>query len=816
MPAPLVRPHLVVVVAAALIAKVSVSGFASQPRFESATLDTRPLSVDVTHVASKGANGVNVGTARADTAITHKLLRAAIEEFQDKWRGKWQSVELKRHRPMQLNDIRGYNVRADGIVEGPFITGDRERGNMTPELRRYLQIICYAGTPTDKEIEEAKWNASRLEKQITRSEAGAERLADVKAAGIERRTRAEAATAAGLAADKEPPPPSSRMRTRDPNLPDPRPAGATDKPLTTMKGGVNAVSTRMIVSLPNTGSICPSWLPAEEGVPLDEGEAIDFAIPVKERPPLKAQRDKLIGILDAAQKQDPTDTWITGQRVRFLFDQRDLPGALATATDCLGDRVWCLSLQGSALQHLDDIAGAEKAFRQADAQSPAKNSKDAGCGISEALLLLNHDDRDVVRNKSCEEQNAIVDRMWWLADPLWSVPGNERYVAHNVRKTEATLRAVTDRDERYIWSDKGGGQAMHELVIRYGWPSYTYWSGRQLDDEMNKFREYGYEKNQFRVPPYTAKEYSTDRTALLPSGKALIDPFKVTQDDWQLYSPTADIESWWPQEHFYYQTRIATLKAGQDVMWRRDTLVSYQLVIDDPLRNLDTATKALSKAMLMGGDGPATTRALATTGIGEGFTLRLGTSFPSSPLVMSAEILPRTLLDRAMRRRYAVQPPPTLRDMKAGDVALSDPVVMRMPNRTMAVPTDQQNVLRYMAGDLTFVRDEPLALYWESYGFQPGDTLDVELKFRHVDEPNVAQRLLGAVGIGGSSDSVSIKWTEPDLHHAVVILGGAKPTVGRSVAVDLTALQGGTYVLSMEMRKGKTVSARSERRIVVK
>ncbi|MEP6832569.1 MAG: hypothetical protein ABJB74_04205, partial [Gemmatimonas sp.] len=123
---------------------------------------------------------------------------------------------------------------------------------------------------------------------------------------------------------------------------------------------------------------------------------------------------------------------------------------------------------------------------------------------------------------------------------------------------------------------------------------------------------------------------------------------------------------------------------------------------------------------------------------------------------------------------------------------------------------------RYMAGDLTFVRDEPIALYWESYGIAPGDTVDVELKFRQDTPMNILQRIFGGIGIGGDRDSVSIRWREPDPRHAAVLLTGAKPIIGRSVAVDLNALAGGTYVVIIEMRKGKTVSARSERRIVVK
>lgn len=430
-------------------------------------------------------------------------------------------------------------------------------------------------------------------------------------------------------------------------------------------------------------------------------------------------------------------------------------------------------------------------------------------------MLLHHDDRDEIIKQSCGEQRTVLNTMWWFADPLWAVPGNERYIAHQVRKVHATLRGVTDRDERYQWAKNAGGPAMRELVVRYGWPSYTYWGGRQLDEEINKYREWGIDMNLFPAPPYTAKEYSPDRTALIPKGKALFNPLAVSNDAWQLYAPTQTVDDWWPLEHSFYPIRLDSLNAGQDVLWRRDTSVIYQLAIDDPLRGRGEANK-IREAVLMGGDGPTTTRILARSPTGSGFTLRLASTLPSAPLVMSVEILPLPMAQLAFRRRYAVKPPQTLRQMSAGDVALSQPLFMRMPNRTMAAPVDQETVQRYMAGDLAFTQDEPVAVYWESYGFALGDTLDVELKFRRDDDLNLAQRLLGAVGVGGKRDSVSITWTEPDPRHASVLVSASKPVIGRSIAVGFAALEDGAYVVSMEMRKGKTLSARSERRIFVR
>lgn len=724
---------------------------------------------------------------------------------------------MRRHPEIGLYNIRGYNLQANGKLSGEtqgrvsnkttgyinpkqeqtnslesaqISVGDRERNVLTTDLRRYYSLLCFIGTPQESEIKDAVRRALDGQFEVITSTAAKQRKEDYKK-----------------------PPPSKR----DAELPDPpQKSSLLNVSKSVVENSEVSIATpRQITPRPNNGAVCPGWIPPEANTPLDEGENIDFALLVEDRPKVRSERAKLLDELDAAQKQNPEDNWITGQRVRFAFDQRDTVRMATAANDCRGDEVWCLQLKGFALQHSEKFLEAEKTFRQAEAASPASAIKDSLCGFGETLMLLNHDDVDEIRKRPCSAQRALIDNVWWLADPLWSVPGNERYIDHHVRKVQVALRSVTDRDERYVWQDVAGGGALREMVIRYGWPSYTYWPGRKLEEEMSKYREFGRNQNFFRAPPYTAKEYTFDRTALLPTGKALFDPFVLNDDAWNLYPKSKVSDDWWPQEHTYYPTRLGKLGTGQDVMWRRDTAIAYQLNVDDALKNLDRTSTAASKSVLMGGENAVTTKQIAQTALVEGQTLRLRSDLASKPIVLSAEILPRTLLEGAMRRRYAVKPPPTLRDMKAGDVALSEPLLMRLPNRTVPVPIDQPTVLRYMAGTLTFTRDEPVAIYWESYGFAPGDTVQVDLKFRSDNSQNAAQRMLGAVGIGGNRDSVSIKWTEPDPGHAAVFMSGARPVIGRSVGVDLSALEGGTYVLSIEMRKGTSITARSERRIVV-
>lgn len=711
-----------------------------------------------------------------DSAAIEKDLRKSIERFQNSWRKAWQKVEIKRHKPVNLNQIRGWMVQGNGAIEPPTWDGDRLLDNRTPDLRRYLAILCYVNTPTDDEIEAIK---ARTREKIGQP------IAKAKPD-----SRAEEAKARGITSSI------------------PRGVSGMSR--------VSFVTSRMIQPRPNNGAVCPSWSPAEENIPLDEGEAIDLAIPPEGRAALRAERDALIRQLENAHARFPMNDWIAGQRLRFVLDQRSPERSIEAARACRGTAAWCAALAGLALEQAGNVPEAEAAFRAADSLAGATTKPNAPCVDEETLLLFPGGDRDDVTRGTCDEQRTRVDRMWWLADPLWSVAGNERYVAHGSRRTHATLRSALSRDERYVWDSRGGGSAMRELIVRYGWPGYTYWPGGQFEEEMNKLREGGGGSVAvgYPFPPYTAKEYSVDRTSTIPSLEAINDPFHAKPSHWKLHLPAgASIDSWWPQEHMMLHTWIEPLTPGQQVQWRRDSAVVFALAVDNPLHNLDTAATGASLAMLMGSTGPGNMRQIATSRVSEGYTLRLGGEIASVPIVLSAEVQARSRREAAHRMRFGLHPAPALRDMGAQDVALSDPVFLRLPNRNSAVPSDMASVSALMAGDLTFARTEPLALYWESYGFPVRDSVELQLRVVRNDDVGLARRIGAAIGVASDlRDSIVIKWTEPDSRQGTPIPTTTKPAIGRAVALDIHALPEGSYIVSIEMRRGATMFARSERR----
>ncbi len=739
-----------------------------------------------------------------DSAETHRTLVKAIEKFQDRWRSVWQKAEVKRHQMINLSRIRGWMVTRNGTMAEPYFIGDHDAMLLTPELRRYLSMLCFVDSPSDRQIEVAK-SRSRGDIGITPNRA----------------PRIDIGTA-----------PSRRPRA--PVIAPEPPSTRTVRPDEPLAGTVSWAMQRLIRD--PKGSVCPSWLPENDHVPNDESRALDLAVPLEQRQALGTEREKLIQLLERAHAEFPRDDWIAGQRVRFVLDQGSAPRTVAAAEACQGTRAWCLELLGLALEQAESIRAADSVYRLADRDArPAfadSTCVEAGAGAdAEALLLLTADERARAALMPCVDRRAFVQRLWWLSDPLWSVPGNERYVAHRARQTHMRLRSALDRDERFVWAAAGGGAAQRELTVRYGWPSYTYWPGGQFEDELNVLREAN-ARIWMPAPPYTAREYRRDRQALVPSMRAITTPLQTRASDWQLTAPTgASFDTWWPTEHMPLSVRLQTLPAGQDVQWRRDSAAFYALAIDTPLGARERQTGDTLAAVLVGSSSPTDARPLAQSSAGADATIRLAASVPPTPMLLSAEVrvgerarrlrqaTDTTAFARATwyRARYAITPVPSLHAMAVKSVALSTPVFMMLRDSTAEAPTDPARVLAQMAGALDFLQTARLAVYWEGYGFAPGDTLDVRLTVTRDDDPGVSRRAAERLGVVGERrDSVVITWREPERRRGSTVATHTLPTTSRAVALTLRDLPAGAYVLAIAMRRLDGATARSERRFVLR
>jgi hypothetical protein len=611
---------------------------------------------------------------------------------------------------------------------------------------------------------------------------------------------------------------------------------------------------RPVVTSPDRGAICPLWSPPGGNEPSNEGEVIDFSLRLSDRRKARQLRDRLIGELEAAQAKHPTDDWIAGQRVRFTYDQGTPAQTLAAARSCRGSAGWCAMLQGLAHAQADELIDAESAFRQGDALgAPLLDSLPSGCAAAQVQVLIPRAERERFVKAACAPSSPTLDYFWWLADPLWSVPGNDRYVAHQARRTLIVLRSAIERDERYVWDVNAAGLSMRETILRYGWPNYTFWPAGQYEGVLANQLDFGVlgptaaatQVQQASLPvvsprrrtasialkapetkvvgprfvrlPFTVKEYTTDQTALVPALSAILDPFRLTASDWTLSNPNPDDpDRWWPQEFLQLKRPLMPLGDGQLGLWRRDTTVRMAHIVALPLAARKTLDSTTDLALLAGGPSPVSTQIYAQATLTLSDAVRYQGAVPSGPLVLSAELISQAPRAPNYRNRFAMTAPPTLREMSSSELALSDPVLVRLGTRDSEPPKVLAEVIAQMASSEEFRTTERLALYWEGYGFPVREPLEVSLRVRSSDGVNVVRRLGSLLGVNGQPDSVSIRYTEQEPTRLADSEATTRPVTVHGVGLDLAQLEPGTYVVSIELRTRANQSARSERRFVIR
>jgi hypothetical protein len=563
----------------------------------------------------------------------------------------------------------------------------------------------------------------------------------------------------------------------------------------------------------NDLSVCPRWIPEEEGIPPDEGERLDLALSPKRRDDIMQQRTALLERLEAAAQKSPADGWITGQRVRFLLDNYQFEPALEVAQECRADRAWCAALEGLVRTQSGEFALADRAFdRSLEGGVRAASGE---CADTTARPLFELGDRLSQRNTPCNEWRAITNTTWWLSDPLWSQPGNQRRAEHYARRTMLTLRTTLEEDERHIWRKSAAGDALQEVIMRYGWPSYTWWGGWDVDSRIAT-----YTAERLRVQaehPYTVKEYSTDRLAMVPSFSAIASPFDAVDSHWQWDKPENALrERWFPIEHMAPPVQLARMPEGQRVVLRRDSTVQFGWVIDKPVTLADSTNRSALRPVLFAGRDAASTREIVDTILTPGEPLRLAGSFDPEPVVLSLEVPARSPRDPSHRWRAGFVPPPSLAQMSDTSLAVSDPALVLLPFAGAAPPNHPDSVIAQLAGSTSLPRDTPVALYWESYGFGLGDTIDVEIRIARRDG-SALRSVAAFFGVADAQrDSVSIRWREPDPGRNARALPALRSTVARAVSVDIGNLAPGSYVFIIEMKKTDGRMARGELRLEVR
>lgn len=477
-------------------------------------------------------------------------------------------------------------------------------------------------------------------------------------------------------------------------------------------------------------------------------------------------RDRLLAQLDTATQRLPGDGWIAGQRVRYFLEAGRRDSALAATRACAADAWWCEALRGLVL-HVDGrYAAAESTYDRALAEMPDSTR----CAWTDLSVLLDGRAADRYRALSCDERGALDARLWWLAQPFYSLGANDLRTEHFARLTIVRIARESVWPVAASWDTDE-----HDLIVRYGWPRWFERVRPVLDADPN-YSVMGHDPQ----PSF----------AFFPDGRLIDSVYQAVPGDWDLtayraqtrYAPayTASVPRVPVLLSRFERGDSAVIVAAYDAS--DDTLLvrhpfDAALVVTPDERQYFTSRQAAA---------PRTGALIANV--------------PRLAAIASVELLD-TAQRAAGRTREAVAPLPTGPELRLSDVLLF------RPDPTAPMP---QTLAEAARTALVSVADttRALGLYWEVYGrINAGEPVNVSLTIERTGM-GWWQRARQWLRVGGGSAPIALRW-----HDAA---RAGQPAMRRAVSVDLSRLDGGTYALRLEVETSSGRKAETGRTLDIR
>ena len=479
----------------------------------------------------------------------------------------------------------------------------------------------------------------------------------------------------------------------------------------------------------------------------DESET-EWTPPPEPEGLVRARTLALARLADAARRA-PGDEWIAGQRVRYLVEAGKKEEARDAARACRAAGWWCRALEGYAAHAADAYGPADSAFAAALAAMPQRERRE----WLDLEPILEADDTRALRRMEPAARDAATRRLWWLADPFWMEPGNDRKTEHFARLVHDRLQDRARTPEGLSWGDD-----LREIVLRFGLPI-------------------GYEKVR---PEYWQSStnagivvrYASHGRELLPRLDAK-NPFGATPPDGERLMSQRARSSYAPRA----SSRLDTLAHQVAVFHRGDSAV---VVAGLALNSDSLPPSPRTEAGLVLAESDSSPVWMSTAQVA-GSTAALRVTAPPRTAMFSLEA--RELGSRrAGRVRYSLP----LDRPRGGGVSLSDVLLLADPT---ARPETLDDAVRLVRPGTRFRAGERVGLFWEVYRDAPtADTLRVSLALARR-APGGMRRIAERIGLATSAAPVRMRWTEES--------GGAA-LLPRSTTVALPQrLPPGEYLLEV-------------------
>jgi hypothetical protein len=488
---------------------------------------------------------------------------------------------------------------------------------------------------------------------------------------------------------------------------------------------------------------------------LTHGDDDEDWRPPPEPEKVQQARMDLLTRLDSAAARLPGDEWIAGQRVRYSVEAGRLSEAVRAAEQCRAADWWCFALAGYARHTAGDFAGADSAFNAALNTMPSSERRQ----WTDISVLVEGGGWRAYDRAQGVERDSLEQRFWWLADPLWMVPGNELRSEHLARHVIDRLQDRSRSTEGLSW-----GADLREITLRYGWPV-------------------GWERERPVSPTQTSpsiiSHYAPRSRHFAPTPRIVADPTGVGSGEWSVdverprtaYLPSS-LARFDDLEH-----QLATFRRGDSVL----LVAAYAL-------NPDSVGPGPVDAGLVVARSERTAPVVARDSVG-GIAGALSVLVPPKPAVLSLEVKTHGDSARALRARYGIRPTPS----RSG-VSISDLLLLFAQDK---LPRTLEDAMRVARGSTRVQAGERVGLFWEVYGLPPGtETTDVAVSLTR-DGRNWLRR---------PATPVRLSWEDRP---------GADPIWGRALAIALPDLPPGRYTLQVTVAPERGQAATASRTVEV-
>jgi hypothetical protein len=459
----------------------------------------------------------------------------------------------------------------------------------------------------------------------------------------------------------------------------------------------------------------------------------------------------LLRDLERASAALPGDEWIVGQRVRYLVETRDT-AAIGVARSCRAGKWWCDALLGLALHVQGNFAAADSAFAVALDEMPSLTR----CHWANLSPLLDDDIRGTYRKMSCVQREVVSTRIWWIADPLFMTPGNERRTEHFSRVMHTALQ----KDAMNTFGLRWGGD-LAELILRFGWAEK--WTQQPSAGMSTSGQPQPSITGHERAPGFHFFPTQRPPASLAQIADSLFELHQFPPRE--QYAPT------YARAFVRLDAQVARFRRGDSTR----IVAAYDVGSDTIL-----GPRQFAAALIAMGDESTTP---SRTEVAESPAKNVLTVMtPWKSQLIGVELLAKDSAGAARWRSGFAEIP-----LDSGRISVSD---LLFVDGSPSLPTDLDDAIAHAHGGTKFRRDTRVGLFWELYGTTSADSaLPISLTITPIGE-GVLRRAFRALRIAPKLSPLNIRWQEN---------GASGVLSARSVLLDFSLVPAGKYAVKLEV-----------------